>query len=233
MRRLPRSEDRTRICVPIVEKTVGKALEVIRKANPLADLIELRVDYLKEPQLASLMKDREKPFIITNRRREEGGRYRGGERERFQVLTEAVELGAEYVDVEVKSRSSLLENLIANKRGTKMILSSHDFEKTPSQRELQGLCGRMSRLGADVVKIVTFAASWEDNLQVLSLIPFARRMNREIVALCMGEKGKLSRIFAPLLGAAWAYAPLRKVDASAPGQFTVRELREIWRRLKG
>ena len=90
----------------------------------------------------------------------------------------------------------------------------------------------MVRLGADVIKIVSFARSWEDNLSVLSLIPLAKARKKEIVAFCMGEKGKLSRIFSPFLGAAWTYASLNKVKASAPGQMTVKEIKEIWETLK-
>lgn len=231
MRRLLRGKDQIKICVPIVETTVEKALEAIEEANNLADLIELRVDYLKEPELAPFMKNRKKPFIITNRRKEEGGRYRGDEQERFRILKEAVELGAEYVDVEIRSRRSLLRDLIENKKRTKMILSFHDFQETPSQKELRRLCDRMNQLGADVVKIVTFAKSWEDNLQVLSLIPFARKKKQEIVTFCMGEKGKMSRIFAPFMGTAWTYASLSRIKASAPGQLTIGEMKEIWEKL--
>jgi 3-dehydroquinate dehydratase type I len=231
MRRLPRGEDRGRICIPIVEKTVEKALETVEEASVLADLIELRVDHLKEPELAPFMKNRKRPFIITNRRKEEGGRYRGDEQERFRVLREAVALGAEYIDIEIRSKRSFIRDLIANKKRTKIILSFHDFHETPSQKKLQGLCDRMHQLGADVIKIVTFAKSWEDNLQVLSLIPFATEKNREIVTFCMGEKGKMSRIFAPLMGTAWAYAPMRRDRSSAPGQMTVADMKEIWEKL--
>jgi 3-dehydroquinate dehydratase type I len=231
MRRLLRSEDPGRICVPIVETHVEKAIEVIKEANSLADLIEVRVDYLKKPELAPFMKNRKKPFIITNRRKEEGGGYRGDEQERFRILKEAVELGAEYVDVEMRSRRSLLQDLIANREKTRMILSFHDSQGTPSQKELRKLCYHMTRLGADIIKIVTFARSWEDNLLLLSLIPFAKEKNQEIVTFCMGEKGKMSRVFAPWMGAAWTYASLRSGRSSAPGQLTVREMKEIWKKL--
>jgi 3-dehydroquinate dehydratase type I len=89
----------------------------------------------------------------------------------------------------------------------------------------------MVRLGADVLKIVTFARSWEDNLRILSLIPLAKTRRKKMVAFCMGEKGKMSRIFAPCLGAPWTYASLRRERSSAPGQLTVTEMRELWGRL--
>jgi 3-dehydroquinate dehydratase type I len=90
----------------------------------------------------------------------------------------------------------------------------------------------MIRLGADVIKIVPFARSWEDNLTILSLIPFAKERKQKIVAFCMGEKGKISRIFSPFLGAAWTYASLSKNRASAPGQLTIRELKDTWGKMK-
>jgi len=211
---------------------MGKALIAIKKANRLADLIELRVDYLRNARLALLLQDRKKSLIVTNRRKEEGGQYRGEERKRLSVLQEAIDLGADYVDVELATERSFLRGLIRNKKGTQVILSFHDFRRTPSPKELQRLFGQMVRLEADVTKIVSFARSWEDNLSILSLIPLAKARKQKIVAFCMGEKGKVSRLFSPFLGAAWTYASLNKSRASAPGQLTVRELKGIWEKVR-
>jgi len=208
-----------------------KALEAIKETNGLADLIELRTDYLRDPDLALLLNAKEKPFIITNRRKEEGGRYRGDEKRRFGILREAIELGAEYVDVEINSERSLLRDLIANKKGTRIVLSFHDFRRTPSLEELKKLFNRMTRMGGNVIKIVSFARSWEDNFNILSLIPYAKEREQEIVAFCMGERGRMSRIFGPFMGAAWTYAALSRGKRSAPGQLTIREMKEIWERL--
>jgi 3-dehydroquinate dehydratase type I len=221
-----------KLCIPIVETTVGKTLIAIKEVNRLADLIELRVDYLKNVKLALLLQNRQKPVIVTNRRKEEGGNYKGEERKRLSVLQEAIDLGADYIDVELATERSSLQDLIRNKRGTQVILSFHDFRRTPSGKELQRLFGQMIRLGADVIKIVPFARSWEDNLTILSLIPFAKARRQEIVAFCMGEKGKISRIYSPFLGAAWTYASLDQGRASAPGQLTVRELTDIWKTMR-
>jgi 3-dehydroquinate dehydratase type I len=221
-----------KICIPIVEATVEKALIAIKKVNRWADLIELRVDYLKRMNLAPLLENRRKPLIVTHRRKEEGGKYKGEGRKRLSVLQEAIDLGADYIDVELATERSFLQSLIRNKGATQVILSFHDFQGTPSLKELQRLCGQMIRLDADVVKIVPFARSWEDNLIILSLIPYAKKRRQKIVAFCMGEKGKLSRVFSPFLGAAWVYASLNRNKASAPGQLTVGEMKEIWEMLK-
>ena len=207
------------------------ALRAVAEGNPLADLIELRVDYLRNAELEKLLKAGERPLIVTNRRKAEGGRYRGDEKKRLAILRQAVDLGAAFVDVEIRTERSSLRELINNKNGTRMILSSHDFQRTRSGGELRRLLDRMMRQGADVAKIATFARSWDDNLKVLALIPYARKRGQAIVTFCMGEKGKMSRIFSPLMGAAWTYASLGRRQASAPGQLTVKEMREIWERL--
>ncbi|OGP76614.1 MAG: type I 3-dehydroquinate dehydratase [Deltaproteobacteria bacterium RBG_16_50_11] len=221
-----------RICISITETILKKALKAVREANRFADLIELRMDYLREPELATLMEDRQKPFIVTNRRKEKGGRYQGDERRRLRILNEAIDLGAEYVDVEMDNERKWVHDLIANKKGTQVILSFHDFQGTPSQGDLRRLYHHMIRLKPDLVKMVPFANSWEDNFRVLSLIPYAGERKQRIIAFCMGEKGKMSRIFAPFMGAAWTYASLNEERASAPGQLTAREMKGIWERLR-
>jgi 3-dehydroquinate dehydratase type I len=220
-----------KVCIPIVETTVERALVAIKEAEPWADLIELRVDYLKRVKLVPLLESRQKPVIVTHRSNKEGGKYKREEEKRLGVLEDAIGLGSDYIDVELASERSSLQGLIRNKKKTRVILSFHDFRKTPSLKELQKLFHRMVRLGGDVIKIVSFARSWEDNLTVLSLIPFAKARKQEIITFCMGEKGILSRLFSPVLGAAWTYASLSKVNASAPGQFTIQELEEAWRTL--
>jgi 3-dehydroquinate dehydratase type I len=227
-----KNRERGKICIPIVETSLDKALRAIKQANRVADLIELRIDYLSKPDITPLLKDRQKPFVITNRRKAEGGRYQGDERRRLIILKEAIDLAIEYIDVEMRSEKSLLLNLLANKKNTQVILSFHDIHKTPSPKVLRKLFARMAGLAPDIIKIVTFARSWEDNFSILSLISYAKKKNQEILAFCMGEKGKMSRIFSPLMGAAWAYASITRGKTSAPGQLTVEEMKKIWERLR-
>jgi 3-dehydroquinate dehydratase type I len=232
MRASSKGKNGGKVCIPIVETTVEKALIAVREVNRWADLIELRADYLKQVNLALLLKNRQKPFIVTHRRIEEGGKYKREERKRLAIFKDAIDLGADYIDVELATERASLWGLIRNKKRTQIVLSFHDFRGTPSLKELQRLFDQMIRLGAEVIKIVAFARSWEDNLTILSLIPLAKARKQEIVAFCMGGKGKISRLFSPFLGAAWTYASLNKVKASAPGQLTVRELKDIWEKMR-
>ncbi|MBI4496104.1 MAG: type I 3-dehydroquinate dehydratase [Deltaproteobacteria bacterium] len=214
----------------MAEITPEGARRAIQEASRLADLIELRLDHMRPPRLEALLERGKKPFIATNRRPEEGGKYQGEERERLAVLRRAAEMGVDFLDVEVGSDRALLSDLMARRGRAGLILSFHDFRGTPSGEELFRLCRLMMRRQAEVVKIVTLARSPADNLRTLALIPYAREKGQEIVAFCMGKKGRMSRIFAPLIGASWTYAALDGRRATAPGQLTVAELREAWRR---
>ena len=147
-----------------------------------------------------------------------------------------MDLGADYIDVEVESDEAFLQPLIdeqrRNRDRTELVLSYHDFRETPSSPALYDLFDRMAEIKAEIVKIVTFAHCYEDNLRILSLIPYAKERGQEIIAFCMGEKGKVSRILAPMMGAVWVYASSSHGRGSAPGQLTAPELREWWRQLK-
>ncbi len=220
-----------RVCIPIIETEPRKILKAIGEANRLGDLIELRLDFYREVDLERFISSTRKPVIVANRPRREGGRYRGDEEKRLEALKKAMEIGTDYIDLEANTETSLLKEVLRRKKGSRIILSYHDFKSTPSQEVLQDHFDRMSQMGADVVKIVTFARTWEDNLNILSLLSYGRKRRKRIIAFCMGEKGKMSRIFSPLMGGEWTYASLARSKISAPGQLTVRDLREIWRRL--
>ncbi len=232
MKRFWNGNGQGKICVPIVERSMGAALPAMNHANRLGDLIELRLDFIRHPRLAPLLAASERPLIVTNRRPEEGGQFKGDERRRLAILREAMDLGVEFVDVEAGSKRSSLQELFIHKKRTRLILSHHDFEKTPTDKELQALLAQMMEQEPDVVKIVTLARTWEDNFNILSLLSHAMKRKQIIVAFCMGEMGKMSRIFAPFMGSAWTYACLDKDRASAPGQLTALEMREIWERLR-
>ena len=225
------------LCIPIVATTTEAALAQMEKGAPLADVLELRIDQIGDVDLNRLMNGKQagKQILITNRRKDEGGGFPGSERERVALLKDAVALGADYVDIEAGTEKHLMEELVAqvekHHHRTQWIISSHDFSGTPSEKALRNKFDACSRIGGDIVKIVTHAHAAEDNLRVLGLIPYAREKGRAIIALCMGEQGKISRVIAPLLGAAWSYASLEKGAESAPGQLTVEEMRLIYKLL--
>lgn len=151
------------------------------------------------------------------------------------VLARAVAVGADFVDAALggpEDRHAALLALIAAQGGsTRLIVSHHDFRETPSPRRLRALLAQCRTAGAHIAKIVTTARRPADNLAVLGLIPYARRRGGDIIAFCMGAEGRMSRAVAPLIGSVMSYAALRRGIESAPGQFTVREMRRILKEL--
>jgi 3-dehydroquinate dehydratase type I len=231
-----------KLCVPVSAPYGKEAFRIIREAAAVAELVELRMDGIGDVPLAALLAEarsfpRPPAVIVTNRRRDEGGmrppadgeRTEEAERRRVDLLIDAVKLGAEFVDVEIATDERLREELLAEiaRRGfrTSLIVSHHDFRRTPSLRRLKQIYGRCADARAAIVKVVATAVRPEDNLRVLELVAHVRRKCRPIVAFCMGEAGKISRLAAPLLGTEFGFACLRKGEGSAPGQLTVQEMR--------
>jgi 3-dehydroquinate dehydratase type I len=221
------------LCIPICAQTTEAAVVQMEQAYPLADCLELRIDQIRDCNLEQLMQRRQpgKRILVTNRREDEGGGFPGSERERIALLQEAVALGADLVDIEARTEKPLLRELKAEieKQGsrTQLIISSHDLKATPSASALQKRFAACSMIGADIVKICTYAREMEDNLRVLGLIPYARQKGQGIIAFCMGDKGRISRVMALLLGSYLSFASLDKGAESAPGQLTIAEMREI------
>lgn len=221
-----------RICVPVVEPTVNRARGKYLRAARKGLLAEIRLDYLEQPDLKRLFRTHPGPVIATNRLPAEGGRWQGSERERRRLLAEALELGADFLDMELAAEAAWRRDLWERRDSAKIILSWHDFSETPETERLEAVLQEMLAAEADILKVVTLARQPEDCLRVLALIPRARAQGREIIAFCMGPLGKWSRVVAPLLGSFLSFAPFTKKGASAPGQLTVNELKRAWKALK-
>jgi 3-dehydroquinate dehydratase-1 len=233
--RKPKTENRKpqlRICVPIVEAAVKRARSKYLRAARKGLWAEIRLDYLEQPDLKRLFRTHPGPVIATNRPAGQGGRWQGPEEERQRLLEEAIDLGADFLDVELTADAAWRRDLWDRRGQAKIILSWHDFAGTPEAPRLEAVMNEMLAAAADVLKVVTMARQPEDNLRVLSLIPRARAQGREIIAFCMGPLGKWSRVVAPLLGSFLTFAPFTKQGASAPGQLTVNELKRAWKALK-
>jgi 3-dehydroquinate dehydratase type I len=219
------------ICISIVPETNEEALRLLARALPGADLVELRIDRIGQPDLPLLLHAGKEKILVTNRRRDEGGFFASCENKRTALLREAVGLGAGFVDIEARTGAAAVGRLSkairAEKGKTKLIVSHHDLKKTPSRQTLIKRLKTCRALGADIVKIVTLAETAEDNLRVLELIPQALAVGQDIIAFCMGAKGRLSRVAAPLLGSCMSYASLEDGAESAPGQLTAVQMKTV------
>lgn len=128
------------------------------------------------------------------------------------------------VEYEAQDREALLE--LARSRGAIAMLSTHNFEATPSRAELERMLVEWEALGADVAKLAVFARSSAD---LTELLDFTRSATfRQLVTIAMGPEGLLSRIAAPFFGSLWSYGYVDQPNA--PGQLSAAELHEEFRR---
>ena len=209
-----------KICAVIVNSN----LKTVKEIEPLVDLFEVRIDLIGD-EWRELVRSLEKTWIACNRLPEEGGQWQGNEARRIEKLLEAIELGADIVDIELRTKN-LKKIVQAIKKRTKCLLSYHDLEKTPSLDDMKGIIRRQLKSGADICKMVTTAQGFEDNLTILQLI--SEFPGVKIISFAMGPLGSMSRVLCPLVGGEFTYASIEKGKESAQGQITVKELLKIY-----
>jgi 3-phosphoshikimate 1-carboxyvinyltransferase len=139
-------------------------------------------------------------------------------------LTKAVEAGAAYIDLEMEAPAPMSKRLrkAAQENGTIVIRSYHDFAGTPSREKLAETVSQCREFGAEVVKIVTTAQCEADVQTVLSLYDDFDRL----IAFCMGEAGRQSRLDCLAKGAPYTYAALTEDEATAPGQWSTASMKK-------
>tara|TARA_B100000686_G_C16790332_1_gene978253 strand:+ start:2247 stop:3689 length:1443 start_codon:yes stop_codon:yes gene_type:complete len=204
-----------------------RVLVDLPKAERYGDCIELRLDLIENADLPRLIKAASKPVVITNRTKLEGGNFKGSEQERVEVLLQAIELEASYIDIEASTPKELLRPILETTSKTQKILSYHHFSLTPEN--LEEYYSIMSETPADIIKIVTYAKDICDNIIIFNLLRSARKMGRKLISFCMGELGEISRILSVHMGSFLTFASLEMGKESAPGQIPAEVLREVYR----
>jgi 3-dehydroquinate dehydratase-1 len=215
---------RPKICAAIV----AADLSAIKKVEPLVDLFEVRIDLIGSGwrEVVGRLK---KPWIACNRRAEEGGKWRRSESRRIGELRRALELGADFIDIELATVD--VARIVKEASGrAECILSYHDMKGTPPLKVLKEILEKEISTGAGIGKVITTARSFADNLTVLQLIK--EYPKTKVVAFAMGAAGQISRVLGPLVGGYFTYASIEEGRESAEGQITARELRKIYGMLK-
>ncbi|HVS21736.1 MAG TPA: shikimate dehydrogenase [Pyrinomonadaceae bacterium] len=234
-----------RICVPVCVERASELAGAVKRAAEVADIIELRLDYLSETVLAQSYKEiwaalasRRRPMILTLRPAEYGGRRALSVEDRLLCWLKnswwQKEPRADFCDLELDLAVSLprqsegFDVVLSGKCDwTRIICSHHDFVGVSS--DLEKIYERMAATPAHVLKIAVQADDALDCLPVFRLLDRARREGREMIAIAMGQAGIMTRILGPSRGAFLTYGSLDDESATAPGQLTARELREIYR----
>jgi len=213
-------------CISVAEKTPQKVKQTLKIALKKSSYVEVRFDFLKIeqiPETLEIIKKDLNKVVCTLRPKNEGGRFAGNEKERIAILKLIAEYTPFLLDVEfntLKKNTQLRKYLKSTK--TKLLVSWHDFKKTPNSVQLKSKINQMSKFSSNV-KIVSTAKSTDDSTRMLELYSKKGKMN--LISFAMGDFGRISRILCLYLGSPYTYVSLGK--AVAPGQFSIDEVNKI------
>ena len=201
------------ICVSLAEKDPQVCLDILEKL----DIAEIRLDLCSysDESIRQVFSCRKK-IIATCR----PGQLNDDDRKRKLKL--AILAGATFVDIEYEASEEYRNEMFefAHDHQCDVIISYHNYQGTPELDELEKIMQRCFEYGADIAKIATMVNVNRDNSKILSLYKAPGRL----IALGMGELGKITRIVAPFLGAEFTYASLSEDNATAPGQISYEKL---------
>lgn len=222
----------SRICVSIAAHDLEQLKRQINQAfNYGADYVEIRFDFLNLSEMAQAMSISNminKKAVYTLRAPDEGGHFKGSTAQRIAWLKKLAASKPMLLDVElntIKYNTCLTDYLKA--QNVSLLISWHDFEKTPQDAELKRLLYEM-RTYSQNIKMVATAQTTVDSLRLLDLYENARELN--LIAFAMGDAGVISRVLCVIIGnAPFTYASLEK--AISPGQLTIKQMRKLYDRI--
>jgi len=222
-----------KVCVAIIGTTVAEMLERANVAVKETNFLEFRLDYLDKPALALpklkqfLADNTAATAIATCRRAENGGKFDGTPTAELEILIKAALSGFHLIDLELESAEDLKRGELMKLRetGVALIVSYHDFKET---RNLDAIFARIEPFEPEFVKIVPTAKTLTDNI---TLMRFLERMNDQsnIIGICMGDAGIISRVLGVRAGSAFTFAAATPGEETAPGQIAARTLVETYR----
>ncbi|KAB5556305.1 hypothetical protein DKX38_007214 [Salix brachista] len=218
------------VCAPLMARSVEQMVIDMHSAKAQgADVVEVRLDYIHDFQpgqdLETIIRNKPLPVIIVYRPKWEGGQYEGDEHKRLEALRLAHDLGADYIDFELKVASELIGELENKHRnGGKVIVSSYLNGATPSKEKLGDLVASMQATGADMIKVVSNA---DDITEMERIFYLLSHCEVPAVAYSVGERGLISQLLCPKFGGALVYGSME--GNSIPGLPTLDSLKEAYK----
>ena len=215
-----------RTCVSIAEKSPDRLKQTLKKSLKKSDYAEIRFDFLKPEQVPDALEKVKKDLkhvVCTLRPKFEGGVFSGSEKERIAIIKLISEYNPFLLDIEYRTinKNKDLAKYVKQSK-TDLLVSWHDFKKTPKFNVLEKQFSKMKKISSNV-KIVTMAKQTDDSTAVLRL--YSKKGNSNLIGFSMGDAGRISRILCLYLGSPFTYVSLGK--PIAPGQFSVDEVKRM------
>lgn len=240
VRNLKLGEGIPKICVPLVGKTNEEILEEAKNLKEIKlDLVEWRIDHYENVENIEKCKEilkelreelGETPILVTFRSKKEGGEREVSTEYYIELNKEISRTGmADLIDVELFTGDREVSEIVnfAHENEVKVVMSNHDFDKTPAKEEIVKRLCKMQELGADLPKIAVMPQTTSDVLTLLCATDemVTKYADRPIITMSMAGLGVISRIAGETFGSALTFGAAKV--ASAPGQVSVKELNNV------
>lgn len=229
-----------KICVSVIGKGTKEIIKSVLEIRELGvDIIEWRADWYQDifdrnemhntlERVRGVLGDL--PLLFTFRTGKEGGAQKIDPENYVKINRRAIESGyVDMVDIELFTGEEEVTELVelAKAHDVKIIMSNHDFQKTPAKEEIISRLCKMQDAGANLLKIAVMPQEKKD---LLTLLEATEEMNSKyakqpIVTMSMGQVGVLSRMSGEVFGSAMTFGAVGK--ASAPGQMAVEDLKTV------
>jgi 3-dehydroquinate dehydratase/shikimate dehydrogenase len=222
-----------KVCVAIAGATPAEMIDKAISAVKETPFLEFRLDYIEKPLLALprfkqfFAENMAATVIATCRRTVNGGKFAGSLAAELEILTKCAAAGFHLVDLELESAEAMKKADLQKLRetGIGLLISYHDFMGT---HDLDGIFNRSEAFSPDFIKVVPTAKALYDNV---TLIRFLERMNdnSNLIGICMGDAGIISRVLGVRAGSAFTFAAATVGEETGPGQIASRTLIETYR----
>lgn len=228
-----------KIIIPLTGKEDAEILAEAKAVGqlPSCDMVEWRLDLydrLNEPQAVcrlanQLAADTGQPLIITLRTAAEGGAADLSAQAYFDIYKYLIEnADFDLLDIQLQTPAAIRAALVAlaHAKGIKVIMSYHDFTKTPAIKEMARHLQAMAANQADVAKIAVMPHDHQDVLDLLSVTAeMSKQLAIPVITMAMGDLGKITRVSGEIFGSAATFGIAQ--TPSAPGQLPVTALKQI------
>lgn len=221
------------ICLPIKFSNFEQGKRLLKKAEADNDVsfLELWLDEIEDVEGFFALNSLKKPFIIVNKNKDEMGNFKGTEDERVKKLLNCAKFKPWGIDIGIETPKNLIE-LTRNTSGYEnLIISFHNFNKTPILADLTDIYNKMSVFKPNVVKFALFVERAEDIFVIFEFLKFLRDRKARFIFTVMGDWGKKLRPLLPFFGSEMAFAVYEENESTASGQLKIADLVDFWSKM--
>ncbi len=209
------------ICISVTPTSRTLAPADLLNASRSCDMIELCLDhFINEPNVGELIKMVDKPILVSCRSEKDGGKWKGSEQQRVQLLREAIVAGPAWVELDLDIAGS-----IPRFGSTKRVIAHTSINRPLSK--IDEVFAQCLKAKADVVKFTWLTEDLDAAWPLLAAVTTAREV--PIVGIGLGRAGLTFSLLGRKYGSPWIYAALERGMEVFPSQPTVWKLKEDYR----